>query len=99
MLKTLKESERQILFKKGFLSYYFKHVMQQPDTLLMKILGVYEMDFGISKIAFFLTEDMVGLDETRVKRCFDLKGSRLGRDTKLDEQELTEGSGLKILKD
>ena len=99
MFKTLKESEKQILFKKGFISEYFKYVMQQPDTLLMRILGVYEMDFGTSKVAFFVTEDMVGHDETRVKRCFDLKGSRLGRDTKLDERELAEGSGLKILKD
>lgn len=73
--------------------------MQQPDTLLMKILGVYEMDLGTSKVAFFLTEDMVGVDESRVKRCFDLKGSRLGRVTKLDEAELAAGSGLKILKD
>jgi hypothetical protein len=65
----------------------------------MKILGVYEMDLGTSKVAFFLTEDMMGVDESRVKRCFDLKGSRLGRVTKLDEEELAAGSGLKILKD
>lgn len=51
----------------------------------MKILGVYEMDLGTSKVAFFLTEDMVGVDESRVKRCFDLKGSRYGRVTKLDD--------------
>lgn len=28
MLKTLKESEKQLLFKKGFILDYFKHVME-----------------------------------------------------------------------
>jgi len=43
MLKTLKESEDQILFKKGFLLDYFKYIMNNPDTLIMKIFGVYQL--------------------------------------------------------
>jgi len=46
MLKTLKPSEKDILFDKGFLLAYFKYVMQNPSTLLMKIFGIYEMKIG-----------------------------------------------------
>jgi len=34
-----------------------------------------------------------------VKRCFDLKGSLHGRYTKLTEEEMSKGSGMKTLKD
>lgn len=43
MLKTLKPQEQNILFNKGFLLDYFKYVMTNPETLLMKIFGVYEI--------------------------------------------------------
>ena len=99
MLKTLKESEYSILFKKGFLVDYFKYVMNNPDTLLMKIFGVYELQIGKSTVSFILTEDMVGLDKNRIKRCFDLKGSELGRETKINDNELMDGTGLQILKE
>lgn len=48
MLKTLKESEHQIIFDKGFLQSYFKYIMANPDTLLSKIYGVFEMQIGES---------------------------------------------------
>ena len=42
MRKTLKTSEKDILFN-GFLLSYFKYVMKNPKSLLMKIFGIYEM--------------------------------------------------------
>jgi hypothetical protein len=46
----------------------------------MRIFGIYEMQIGDhTKISFVLTDNMVGLDHARVLRCFDLKGSLLGR--------------------
>jgi len=63
MLKTLKPSEMVILFQKGFLLEYFKYVMEYPDTLLMKILGVYQITFAKDTTAIFLlTENMLGPD-------------------------------------
>jgi hypothetical protein len=56
--------------------------MNNPDTLIMKIFGVYHMTIGKSKVSFILTENMMGLDANRVKRCFDIKGSSLNRETK-----------------
>ena len=100
MLKTLKESEKDILFQKGFLLDYFKFILKNPETLLMKIFGVYEMQIGKSRpISFILTDNMVGLDHDRVLRAFDLKGSIHGRLEKVTEKQLKEGTGLKALKD
>lgn len=65
----------------------------------MKIFGIYEVSFGKSKTTFMLTNDMVGFDSTRVKRCFDLKGSILDRVTKVSDERLLNGTGLKVLKD
>ena len=41
---------------------------------------------GKSKVSFVLTENMIGLDENRLKRCFDLKGSMLSREIKIDDK-------------
>jgi len=43
MLKTLKMSERDILFEDKFLIEYYKHIVQNKDSLLSKLLGVYEI--------------------------------------------------------
>lgn len=100
MLKTLKESESEIMFSKGFLLEYFKFILKNPETLLMKIFGVYELQIGKSKpISFILTDNMVGLDYDRVLRAFDLKGSIHGRLERVTEKQLMEGTGLKALKD
>ena len=100
MLKTLKPAEYDILFNKGFLLDYFKYVMTNPDTLLMKIFGVYEMQIGDSQpMQFILTDNMVGLDQNRIQRCFDLKGSTYGRLEKVSQEEFEKGTGLRALKD
>jgi hypothetical protein len=100
MLKTLKDSEHEIIFNKGFLLDYFKYTRKQPETLLMRIFGVYEMQIGDhTKISFILTDNMVGLDHDRVLRCFDLKGSILGRLEHVSDEKMLEGTGLKPLKD
>jgi len=48
MLKTLKGSEHEIIFDKGFLVDYFKYTIKNPNTLLCKIYGVFEMQIGDS---------------------------------------------------
>ena len=101
MLKTLKESEFHILIKHNFLLDYFKHVQKNPETLLMKFLGMYQIQFkGAAPIYFILTENMVGLDKNRISRTFDLKGSTHGRIEKVDQVQFQKGqTGLKTLKD
>ena len=100
MLKTMKESEFDIVMKQGFLLDYYKHITTNPDSLLMKIYGIYRIQIADSEpVVFLITENMVGLDKERIKRSFDLKGSILGRIEKIPENKLKDGSGLQVLKD
>ena len=47
MLKTLKESEFNILMNKSeFMMDYFKYVTENPDCLLSKLLGLYKIEIG-----------------------------------------------------
>jgi len=60
MMKTLKESEMEIIFDKDFITKYFKHIMLYPKSLLTKIYGVYQIQVaGKSPIYFFLTDNMI----------------------------------------
>jgi len=63
---------------------YYKHINLNPDSLLMKIYGIYKIQIANSEpVIFLITENMVGLDKERIKRSFDLKGSLLGRIEKI----------------
>ena len=95
MLKTMKESEFDILMKQGFILDYYKHINANPESLLMKIYGIYRIQIADSEpVVFLITENMVGLDKERIKRSFDLKGSILGRIEKIPANKLKDGSGL-----
>ena len=50
----------------------------------MKIFGCYEVFIGKKEFCFILTENMVRDEKENVVRCFDLKGSLLGRMSKVD---------------
>jgi hypothetical protein len=42
-MKTLKQSEMDILFEDGFLVEYYQHLMENQKSLLCKIFGIYEV--------------------------------------------------------
>jgi hypothetical protein len=43
---------------------------------------------------------MLGMDFLGIRKCYDLKGSLLGRFTKVSEyQDITGDTGIKVLKD
>ena len=100
MIKTLKKSEKDILLQKGFLEDYFLYISKNPNSLLMKIFGIFELELGPNRfVDFLITENMIRQDFPRIFRCFDLKGSTYGRETKMEIGESKNGSGLKTLKD
>ena len=100
MIKTLKKSEKEILLQKGFLEDYFSYLMKNPDSLLMKIFGIFELELGPNRfVDFLITENMINNDFSRIFRTFDLKGSLHGRETKIEVGEAKSGTGLKTLKD
>ena len=53
----------------------------------------------MEKVTFVIMDNLIGQDFMNIKRIYDLKGSTLGRRTKLTEKEKKEETGLKVLKD
>ena len=53
----------------------------------------------MQEISFILTDNMIGKNEQKVFRSFDLKGSTHGRIEKVSDQDLHSGTGMKVLKD
>lgn len=43
MMKTLDQKEFDILIEEEFLAEYFQHIMRNPDSLLSRYLGVFEV--------------------------------------------------------
>lgn len=104
LIKTLKKSEFDIMFDNNgrFLKSYYEYICKEkPDSLLAKILGVFEVKIsGKEPIKFFITENMIENDFHAVKRCYDLKGSKFSRIVELDLMvEISGETGLKVLKD
>ena len=100
MIKTVKPSEMDILFKTDFLLDYYQHLKSHPDSLLSRILGIFEVTVSKSSpMVFLITENMLGEDLHAIKRCYDLKGSLYKRETKISEEQMVTGAGLKVLKD
>ena len=100
MLKTMKPSEVSILFdeKDGILLDYGNFLAANPDSLLIKMLGVYKVQVNESDpIILFVSENMVGNDFGHIRHMYDLKGSTFKRHTELSEEEKA-NSGLKVLK-
>lgn len=46
LIKTLKKSELEILLKTDFLVDYAIHLVKNPDSILSRFLGLYEIDIG-----------------------------------------------------
>jgi hypothetical protein len=50
-------------------------------------------------VNFIIMDSLIGEEYMRIERLWDLKGSTYSRLTKLTEDEIQNGSGLKTLKD
>ena len=97
MIKTVKESEKKILFETDFLFDYEKHIKENKHSLLSKILGVYEIKVSnATPMVFLITENMIGDDFSNIEKAYDLKGSIHARETIVDPDFDT---GFIVLKD
>lgn len=101
-MKTLLKSEYEILFGKNtkFLVDYFKYIMTNADTMVLKILGIYQINLNDKTHIFMIYENLLhGREDRQVFRTFDLKGSQLGRyvDVKFDLYK--KGTGKLALKE
>lgn len=95
IIKTVKEHELEVL-KGEFIEKYYKHCMENTDTLLAKIYGLYTIEINnITKIHVILMQNLLSFNTKFVKRIFDLKGSKVDRLTRKIENV----SKMQALKD
>ena len=74
-------------------------MMEQQETLLSKIYGVFTLRFNnMEDISCFIMDNLLGKDLVSIQRIYDLKGSTKGRRSDLSTGE-QHCSGLKVLKD
>jgi 1-phosphatidylinositol-4-phosphate 5-kinase len=94
IIKTISESEQTTL-KKELIRPYYELIMENEQTLLGRIYGLYTLRMGMSKVTIIMMENIAPIDSSLVIRRFDLKGSLLGRETK----QLNLSEKTKTLKD
>ena len=94
MIKTLKSDELELL-KHAFLTEYVKYIEKNPNSLLCRLYGMYNIIFGQGdEILIIVMRNVIGdfKDNTIVK--FDLKGSTYKRKSDFDM-----GNNNNVMKD
>ena len=84
MIKTLKSDELELL-KHAFLKQYVEHIRNNPNSLLCRLYGMYNIILGQGdEILIIVMRNVIGdfKDNTIVK--FDLKGSTYKRKANFD---------------
>lgn len=79
VVKTINSSELRLI--KKITPLYAKHLENNPDSLLSKVLGVFTVEADkFSKVHIMLMENTVRLKEpSQLRYIFDLKGSTVNR--------------------
>ena len=75
-IKSLKHGETNLLFE--MLPDYFRHLEEQPHTLITRFYGLHRIIIGSKKIDLVIMENIFNTKMV-LHRRFDLKGSTLGR--------------------
>ena len=57
---------------------YLSHFIKNPHSLIVKILGVYDVQIGSKTVLFFIMHS-VFFPETALQKRFDIKGCLAGR--------------------
>ena len=94
IIKTISDTEFNKL-KNDLIPSLYNHVMENNNTMLTRIYGLYTLDMGLSKITIILMENIAPINNISVIRKYDLKGSLIGRQTK----QLNLSEKTKTLKD
>jgi 1-phosphatidylinositol-4-phosphate 5-kinase len=59
---------------------YFQHLQKEPDSLLVRIYGVYSIKIGgKTPVNLMLMQNTLQIDKERLEYIFDLKGSSIRR--------------------
>ena len=95
MIKTLKVDEFDLI-RKTFLNEYEKYIKKNPNSLLCRIYGMYNIILSQGEeILIIVMRNVIGEFKDNIMAKYDLKGSTKNRATEFDMEKLSE----KTLKD
>ena len=90
MIKTISYAETKLLRK--MLPQYTEHIAENPDSLLVRFYGLHRVKmsklYGKEKMYFVIMGSVFntdGDDNVKIHKCYDLKGSTIGRITKQED--------------
>ncbi|KAK5995508.1 Phosphatidylinositol 4-phosphate 5-kinase its3 [Cladobotryum mycophilum] len=95
IIKTIHHSEHKFLRK--ILRDYYKHVQENPNTLLSQFYGLHRVKMPYGKKIHFVVMNNLFPPHRDIHTTFDLKGSTIGRDYKEENLEKNPRATLKDL--
>ncbi|KAL1900502.1 Phosphatidylinositol-4-phosphate 5-kinase [Sporothrix stenoceras] len=78
IIKTIHHSEHKFLRK--ILKDYYKHVTENPNTLLSQFFGLHRVKMPYGRKIHFVVMNNLFPPHRDIHQTFDLKGSTIGRD-------------------
>ncbi|KAF9888450.1 Phosphatidylinositol-4-phosphate 5-kinase [Aspergillus nanangensis] len=95
IIKTIHHSEHKLLRK--ILPEYYKHVEQNPNTLISQFYGLHRVKMAYGRKIHFVVMNNLFPPHRDIHQTFDLKGSTIGRDLREDDLEKNPRATLKDL--
>lgn len=81
LLKTIPKKE--FVFLRTILQNYYEHMSKQPNSLIVRICGVYRIkrffDGAKEKSIYFICMENIFAGDLKILERYDLKGSSVGR--------------------
>lgn len=95
IIKTIHPAEHRLL--RRVLREYYKHVLDNPNTLLSQFYGLHRVKIPYGRKIHFVVMNNLFPPHRDIHQMFDLKGSTIGRDYPEEELEKHPRATLKDL--
>ncbi|KAI9799206.1 MAG: hypothetical protein M1825_004849 [Sarcosagium campestre] len=95
IIKTIHPAEHRLLRK--ILGDYYRHVEDNPNTLLSQFYGLHRVKIPYGKKIHFVVMNNLFPPHRDIHQTFDLKGSTIGRDFREEDLEKNPRATLKDL--
>lgn len=100
MIKTLKDSELELLVRKGVLEKYYDYLNKNPKSLLARYYAVLKVKIKyMQPINIIIMDNLMGEHGEEAFRVYDLKGSTFQRLNANPSSELSVRKDLNFLDD
>ena len=95
MLKTIQHTEFMRL--KHILQLYYEHILKNPQTLITRFFGLHKIKYkddsanGFQRVYFIIMANVFNTKRV-INVRYDLKGSKQGRQTKQNKNDIIDPS-------